>query len=186
MSALKKTIISINIFYFLKNNLLVFFFNYNHMSIEEWRFLKNQFSKLNKVHTLVVKNKIGNRVVKEYSEKNTKLPFSQDTKKGETLEKVYTLFQGPTFLIGINSPEQSKQIFSILKQQKKLLFVGGLYQNKQINHLDLDHLLQLEKTVYTSLINTVQSSEYLSLLNTHKNSLYYLLKCYQNNKSLKP
>ena len=184
MSALKKTIISHNISYFLETNLLVFFFNHNHMSIEEWRVLKNQFSKINKVNTLVVKNKIANRIVKKNSEKNTEQNCSSNTKGEKSFEKAHTLFQGPTFLIGIYSPEQSKQIFNIVKKQKKLIFVGGLYQEKQINHLDLDHLLKLEKGIHTSLINTLQSSLHIAPLTTHSINLYYLLKCYQNKKSL--
>ena len=188
MSALKKTVISHNISYFLENNLLVFFFNYNHVSIEEWRILKNQFSKINQVRTLVVKNKIGNRIVRQNSKENihhktieSSLPdFLSNKKKQQYFEKIHTLFQGPTFLIGINFPEQSKQIINIVKKEKKLIFVGGLYQEKQINHLDVDRLLIVEKTAYTSLINTLQSSLYITLLGTYFNNLYYWLKCHQN------
>lgn len=191
MSALKKTVISHNISYFLENNLLVFFFNYNHMSIEEWRVLKNQFSKINQVRTLVVKNKIGNRIVRQNIEENidhkiieNSLPdYSSNKKREQSFEKINTLFQGPTFLIGINSPEQSKQIFNIVKKEKKLIFVGGLYQKKQINHLDVDRLLMVEKTAYTSLINILQSSLYTTLLTTYSNNLYYLLKCHSNRQA---
>lgn len=191
MSALKKTVISHNISYFLENNLLVFFFNYNHVSIEEWRVLKNQFSKIKTVRTLVVKNKIGNRIVRQNTEENihhrtiqSSLPDSLSNKKKEqSFEKIYTLFQGPTFLIGINSPEQSKQILNIVKKEKKLIFVGGLYQEKQINHLDVDRLLIVEKTAHASLINILQSSLYITLLTTYSNNLYYSLKCHQNRQT---
>ena len=56
MSALKNKIISHNIYNFLEVNLLVFFFNYNHISIEEWRIIKSELAKIEKVSTLVVKN----------------------------------------------------------------------------------------------------------------------------------
>ena len=191
MSALKKTVISHNISYILENNLLVFFFNYNHVSIEEWRVLKNQFSKINQVRTLVVKNKIGNRIVRQNTEENIQHRTIENSlsnyllnkKTEQSFEKIYTLFQGPTFLIGINSPEQSKQIFNIVKKEKKLVFVGGLYQEKQINHLDLDRLLIVEKTAYTSLIHILQSSLYITLLYTYSNNLYYWLKCNQNKQA---
>lgn len=194
MSALKKTVISHNISNFLKNNLLVFFFNYNHVSIEEWRVLKNQFSKINQVRTLVVKNKIGSRIVRQNTEENVHhrtiesslsdyLPDRKREQREESFEKINTLFQGPTFLIGINSPEQSKQIFDIVKKEKKLIFVGGLYQKKLINHLDVDRLLIVEKTAHPFLINILQSSLYTTLLTTYSNNLYYLLKCHSNRQA---
>ena len=214
MSALKKNIISHNISLFLENNLLVFFFNYNHMSTEEWRALKNQFSNIEKVYTLVVKNKIASKIIKTNGQKHhinesewlkpltplvrrdvssvgTKKAvlkgdneYSPNINKNNPFENVCTLFQGPTFLIGINSPEQSKQVLDKVKKEKKLIFVGGLYQKKQINHLDLDYLLKVEKGVHANLINTLQYLLYLTPLTTHSANLYYLLKCYQDKKSL--
>ena len=249
MSALKKNIISHNISLFLENNLLVFFFNYNHMSTEEWRVLKNQFSNIEKVYTLVVKNKIASKIIKINGQKHhinksvTSLAYtakqcrqitesdvkgdvrtnqrftseamlewcqpltplvrrdvssvgtkeavlkgdneySPNINKNNPFENVCTLFQGPTFLIGINSPEQSKQVLDTVKKEKKLIFVGGLYQKKQINHLDLDYLLKIEKGVHANLINTLQYLLYLTPLTTHSANLYYLLKCYQDKRSL--
>ena len=288
MSALKKKVISHNISSFLENNLLVFFFNYNHMSTEEWRVLKNQFSKIGKVNTvntLVAKNKIGNKIIKKNSENDSfshrqiedllqvdpqdrsksltkgqdtvtdKSPickpkvmlegsvsrdvrdvkdvsykskmkhrfqhslrecqmsglcemsqkvtpniitmftgktekrvcndntlYSPNTENG--FENIYTLFQGPTFLIGINVPEQSKEVLHTIKKEKKLIFVGGFYQKKQITHLDLDYLLKLEKGINAYLINTLQYLLYLAPLTTQSVNLYYLLKCYKEKKSL--
>jgi len=65
MSALKNKIISHNIQNFLEVNLLVLFFNYNHISIEEWRIIKSELAKIEKVSTLVVKNQIANTVIKK-------------------------------------------------------------------------------------------------------------------------
>ncbi len=48
----KKQIISHNIHNFLEVNLLVLFFNYNHISIEEWRIIKSELAKIEKVSTL--------------------------------------------------------------------------------------------------------------------------------------
>jgi len=73
MSALKKKLISHNISNFLEKNLLVFFFNYNHINTEEWHVIKNQLSKIKQVNTLVVKNRIGKNVIrKKNSCKKTK------------------------------------------------------------------------------------------------------------------
>ena len=261
MSALKKNIIDHNISSFLEDNLLLFFFNYNHMSTEEWRVLKNQFSKIKKVNTLVVKNKIGKKILTSHISKgltpsitptllnsrcdvkgvevNSDLqilsekdeithhqrwePFqrwcdpcygtsagkktakqcsqvtptttcresngqkgvlesdsrsSPKTGKSNPFENLYTLFQGPTFLIGVNDFEPSKQVFYTVKKEKKLLFVGGLYQKKQINHLDLDYLLKLDKGLHRYVINILQSLLYCTFITTSSVNLYYLLQSY--------
>lgn len=167
MSALKKRIISHNISKFLEENLLVFFFNYNHIKTEEWHLIKNQLSKIKRVDTLVVKNRIANNVIKK-----------QKGRKEET-GQIETLLQGPTFLIGITSPQECGPVFSIIRKQKKCIFVGGLYQGQLINHLDLEYLLKVEKVAHTNLISTLQSLLYLTPITTNIVHLYYLLKCYQ-------
>ena len=211
MSALKKRNISHNISVFLNNNILILFFNYNHMSIEEWRVLKNTLLRIKKINTLRVKNKIAGKIVYINTKKNNNLEYIKgdacknllyceyNTNSKNTpvtcnqkcigvsmvIERVYTLFQGPTFLMGIDSPEYLKQLFNVIKKQNKLIFVGGFYRNKEINHLDLEYLLKIEKGVDTELVNSIQSSLYLSILSLNSVNLYYLLKCYQNKKSLK-
>ena len=170
MSALKKKIKSHSISKFLEKNLLVFFFNYNHINIQEWRIIRNQLSKIKNVNKIVVKNQIANNVIKKKSgtvnKKEYALPF----------EKLSTLFQGPTFLIGMSSPEECEVVFKIIKKQKKLIFVGGLYQGQYINHLDLSSILKGEKQVYTDLINLFQYSLYTCLISSYLTPLYSLLR----------
>ena len=172
MSALKKKITSHNVSNFLEKNLLVFFFNHNHINIQEWRVIKNQLSLLEKVSKLVVKNQIGNNVVRKKS------GTSNVHNEEQPFEKLSTLFQGPTFLIGTSSPHLCEALFNITKKQKKLIFVGGLYQGQYINHLDLLSILKGEKRVYTNLINLFQSSLYTCLISTYLMPLYSLLKTY--------
>ena len=171
MSALKKKYIFHNISTFLEENLLVFFFNYNHIYIEEWRIIKNELSKIKRVNTLVVKNQIGNNVIKKNTGNKTK-----------QFEKLSTLFQGPTFLIGISCSEECIQVFNSIKKQQKLIFVGGLYQSQLINHLDVKYLLKVENRANTSLITFLQSTLYLTPITTNFLQFLFLLKCYQNNK----
>lgn len=69
---------------------------------------------------IVVKNQIANNVIKKKSgtvnKKEYALPF----------EKLSTLFQGPTFLIGMSSPEDCEVVFNIIKKQKKLgVYIRG-------------------------------------------------------------
>ena len=171
MSALKKKLISHNISRFLEENLLVFFFNYNHINTEEWHLIKNQLSKVEKVHTRVIKNGIANNVIRK---KKEKIYYN--------IEKLSTLFQGPTFLIGISSVKELKPVFNIIKKQKKCVFVGGLYQGQLINHLDVEYLLKVEKVAYTNLLSTLQSTLYLTPITTNLENIYSLLKCYTSVK----
>ena len=175
MSALKKKYISHNISRFLKENLLLLFFNYNHINTEEWRFIKRELSKINRVDALVVKNRIAKSVISR--EKGCK-------KQEKSVEKLSTLFQGPTFIIGISSPQECGPVFNILNTQKKCVFVGGLYQGKYINHLDVKYLLKVEKVAYTNLCSTLQSLLYLTPITTKTSSLYYLLKFYKDSINL--
>ncbi len=176
MSALKKKIIFQNISKFLEKNLLIFFFNYNHINTEEWGVIKNQLSKIKKVNTLVVKNRIGKNVIRK---KNSCKKRDEEINK---IEKLSTLFQGPTFLIGIASSQECEPVFSVIKKQKKCIFVGGLYQGQDINHLDVKYLLKVEKGAYTDLISTLQSLLYFTPISTNRVQLYYLLKSYQDIK----
>ena len=187
MSALKNKIISHNISKFLEVNLLVFFFNYNHMSIEEWRIIKSELAKIEKVNSKVVKNQIANNFLKKSKEAVT--CFSMDKKqnndkKKEQFEKLSTLFQGPTFLMGITSLEKCKQVFDFTKKHKKLIFVGGIYQNQIINHLDLDYLLKVHKFAYPTLLSNLQSNLYFPVITTPLIRLCHLLEFYQKSLSV--
>ena len=174
MSALKKNLIFHNISNFLKKNLLVFFFNYNHINTEEWHVIKNQLSKIKQVNTLKVKNRIGKNVIRK---KNS---CKKEGEKIDKIKKLSTLFQGPTFLIGITSSQECEPVFDVIKKQKKCIFVGGLYQGQLMNHLDVKYLLKVEKVAYTNLIFTLQSTLHLTPITTNRVQLYYLLKCYQD------
>ena len=114
MSALKKKLISHNISKFLEKNLLVFFFNYNHINTEEWHVIKNQLSKIKQVNTLRVKNRIGKNVI-------IKKSCKKEDENRDKIEKLSTLFQGPTFLIGIASSQECEPVFSVIKKQKKCI-----------------------------------------------------------------
>ena len=169
MSALKKKITSSNTSQFLEENLLVFFFNYNHINIQEWRAIKTQLSKIKSVSKRVVKNQIARDVIKKKSVTGNKT---------ESVGKLRTLFQGPTFMIGMTSPQECEIFFNIIRKQKKLIFVGGLYQGQLISHLDLSSILEGEKLVYANLIRVFQSSLYGCVMTTYLMPLYSLLKSY--------
>ena len=169
MSALKKKITSHNTSQFLEENLLVFFFNYNHINIQEWRAIKTQLSKIKRVSKRVVKNQIANNVIKKKSVLNNKT---------SCVGRLGNLFQGPTFMIGMTTPQECEIFFNIIKKQKKLIFVGGIYQGQLINHLDLSSILKGEKVVYANLIRVFQSSLYTCVITTYLIPLLSLLRSY--------
>ena len=172
MSALKKRITINNTSQFLEENLLVFFFNYNHINIQEWRAIKTQLSKIKRVTSRVVKNQIANNVIKK------KKSTSVLSNKTSCVGKLQTLFQGPLFMIGMTTPQECEIFFNIIKKQKKLIFVGGLYQGQLINHLDLSLILKGEKLVYANLIRVFQSSLYTCVMTTYLIPLLSLLSNY--------
>ena len=185
MSALKNKIISHNISTFLEVHLLLFFFNYNHMSIEEWRIIKSELGQIEKYKYKFFKNQISNNFIKK--SKQTFTSFSIDKKqnndkKKPEFEKLSTLFQTPTFLMGINSLEKCKQVFDLTKKHKKLIFVGGIYQNQIINHLDLDYLLKVQEFAYPTLLSNLQYNLELSPVTNTLIRLCHLLEFYQEKK----
>ena len=70
-----------------------------------------------------------------------------------------TVYQGPVLLIGCNSHRAMVSAHSLLvKQGKSVLLLGGSYYQAKLNHKDLSHLLTLNTSVYTSLLDVVESS----------------------------
>lgn len=162
MSALKNKTTSSNLSQFREKNSLLFFFNYNHINTQEWRTIKSELSKTNKIKSKVVKTKIAHNVVKQTSVCN---PFLD-------------LFQGPTFLLGTTSPQEWQQVSHIIEKQKKLVFVGGFYQGQPFNHLDLSVISKGEERVHTELYSFFQLYLYTCTLQSCLIPLYSLLKEY--------
>lgn len=63
-----------------------------------------------------------------------------------------TVFQGPTLMLGFVSLKQLQDIYEILNETPNFMFVGGLFQNQIINHLDLDKIVKLDSFVYENLL----------------------------------
>ena len=81
------------------------------------------------------------------------------TKREEVQEA--TIYQGPMLLIGCNSHIHMVLAHNALVRQAErsrysLLLVGGLYQRTQLNHKDVQRLINLDQSVYTSLLNVIE------------------------------
>lgn len=81
-------------------------------------------------------------------------------------DKVNALFQGPSIALGCRDIEQLDKVWTFLKSQSNLVFVGGFLQNQVLNHLDIEKLLKINHSIYNVL---------LSQLNV-QNELYGTLK----------
>ena len=86
-------------------------------------------------------------------------PSTCKVEKGVTQEG--TIYQGPMLLIGCNSHAQMVLVHNALVKQAErnrysLLLVGGLYYRTRLNHKDVERLLKLDQSVYTSLLNVLE------------------------------
>ena len=67
------------------------------------------------------------------------------------------IFQGPTLMLGCPIVEQLPGIYNILEQNSNLLFVGGLFENQVITHLDFKKIIKLDKSIFINLIQQCSS-----------------------------
>ena len=81
-------------------------------------------------------------------------------KQAQLVEKnifINEIFQGPTLMLGCRLVEQLPGIYTILEQNSNLLFIGGLFENQVITHLDFKKIIQLDKSIFISLIQQCSS-----------------------------
>lgn len=83
----------------------------------------------------------------------------QKTRKGERKQ---TMYQGPILLIACNSHQDMVSAHSAITKQAErhkysVLLLGGSYYHATLNHKDVYRLISLNKSVYTSLLDAVES-----------------------------
>ena len=55
-------------------------------------------------------------------------------------------------MLGCSIIEQLPGVYTILQQNNNLLFIGGLFENKVITHLDFEKIIKLDKFIFINLI----------------------------------
>ena len=74
-----------------------------------------------------------------------------------------TIYQGPMLLIGCNSHAHMVLAHNALVKQAEqnrysLLLVGGSYHRTRLTHKDVQRLIKLDQSVYTSLLNVIEGA----------------------------
>ena len=89
--------------------------------------------------------------------------FSDSTLRGPYIgERKETMYQGPILLIACNSHQDMVLAHSAITKQAErhkysLLLLGGSYYSTVLNHKDADRLINLNKSIYASLLDVVES-----------------------------
>jgi hypothetical protein len=65
------------------------------------------------------------------------------------------LFQGPSFFLGCQNVSQLKDIWNFTKSLPNVIFVGGIISKQFFNHLDIEKLLQLNNSIYLTLLEVL-------------------------------
>ena len=147
MLNLKKQILNYKIKKIIKKYPYVLFIQFNNVTPEKWCFIKHQLYKLGILKTLRVKNQVARKLLK-----NTVIIKAEDKNLF-----INNIFQGPTLMVGCPIIEQLPGIYTILQQNNNLLFIGGLFENKVITHLDFKKIIQLDKFIFINLIQQCSS-----------------------------
>jgi hypothetical protein len=83
-----------------------------------------------------------------------------ETHKGDRKE---TMYQGPILLVACNSHEDMVSAHSVITKQAEkhkysVLLLGGSYYHTTLNHKDVCRLVNLDKSIYTSFLDVVESA----------------------------
>lgn len=177
MSNLRKTILSHNTEKILKKNSFVLFFQFNNIKVKEWILLKNEILNLPDTSTLIIKNKIFNKV---FDCKNTsKLSpnvvsnFDITNTSSKQAFSLSFLSQGPTLLVGFKSVHQCEIICRIIDNFPHQQVNKNLFHNnnstmfKHVNQSG-DKFIETHKlpSIFTQTKKNLEKNENLS---TQKN-----------------
>ena len=93
-----------------------------------------------------------------------------------------TIYQGPMLLIGCNSHAHMVLAHNALVKQAErnrysLLLVGGSYYRTPLTHKDVQRLIKLDQSVYTSLLNVIEGAS-IGLVHQLMSSQHNLLSVF--------
>ena len=119
--------------------------------------------------------KVKNCVLKKIFSTSPDLSLLSASYKQE--HSVPLVFQGPNCLIGCQNLEQLKIVWNFLNSPSKLdqfgnkkIFISCLFYNKLWNHLDIQALLKIDKSIYLDFMATLnRQTLFYSTLRDHLN-----------------
>ncbi len=188
MISLKKQLYILKIQQLFTENSIVLIYQYNHINVQDCYNLKIQ---VKSIKNLVVKNTLFFKAFESNSKKNLFFlelesqpliseKINGDKKNifsinGKQLLKMNFLFQGPILLIACNSLSQLKNSAEFLQNNHKFLFLGAVFKNQIINHLDLKKLLEIDNKVYENFLKIfMQNFQTLNFKNNFNKLLPFL------------
>ena len=74
-----------------------------------------------------------------------------------------TMYQGPILLVACNSHEDMVSAHTVITKQAEshrysVLLLGGSYYHTTLNHKDVCRLVNLDKSIYTSFLDVIESA----------------------------
>lgn len=85
----------------------------------------------------------------------------------------YLVFQGPNCLIGCQNLEQLQIVWNFMNSSSKfdgnkMIFISCLFYDKLWNHLDIEALLKIDKSIYSDFMTTLNTQAlFYSTLSDH-------------------
>lgn len=172
MINLKKQILDYKIKKTIKEFPYILFIQFNNTKPKNWRVIKHKLYKLGNINLLRVKNKVAFKILKHLNYKKNlldSLPVvhineaDKDTVSTKLTSKekrafsllhlsIDEIFQGPILMLSCSMVEQLPAISTILDENPNLFFVGGLFENQVITHLDFKKIIQLDNSIFKDFI----------------------------------
>ena len=184
-TTLKKSINLAKIKNLFQNYSLLLVVQYNNLDRKDWSFMKSQLEKMRKSQVLVIKNTLAEKVVEDLLKETS--PFIPK----KSMDRIH-LFQGPSVVLGCQDVDNLGFLWNFIQTHEKLIFVGGLYQGRLLNHLDIEKLITLDFSIYEKLFDSLGQKTQLDLVLKESMSLNFLdtlntsfLQCLESMKSVK-
>lgn len=156
---LKKLLINHKGYKILSESPIILISQYNSVSTKNVYLLKNELNKIDGLYSLVTQNKITQKILEKIGVEKKEVPVLQkgflrktpsinffqrtNIKKRSCYDKLSNLFQGPTFLLGIDTIDQLLSIKIIMKNYPNFIFVGGIFKNRILSHYLVEKLVNL-------------------------------------------
>lgn len=160
----KKKIHKIKTETFLNEFPTLFLLQHNNFTIQDWFDFRQKLQEMeitvsNKKKLVINKqNSLGG--IEIFNVKNSilkKILTNVDSSK--TLESIC---QGPNFILGCKNHTHLKSLWSFIKSNPKLIFISCFYNNKLLNHLDIETLLETDISIYSQLVENLDKKAHLS------------------------
>lgn len=165
MINLKKQILDYKIKKIIQEFPYILFIQFNDTKPRNWRLIKHKLYKLGNINMLRVKNQVAFKILKHLNYKKNSLDpninvnflssnslTDENSSNNSKHLSIDQIFQGPILMLSCSMVEQLPAISTILDENPNLFFVGGLFENQVITHLDFKKIIQLDKSIFKDFI----------------------------------